>query len=75
MMSVDPGIYEPDWVAGMFMFFKTDRLHAIGGFSESYRLYYEDVDVCFRLRQSGGVVAVDNEVRVIHVGQRMQKIN
>ena len=72
-LSVDPGVYEPDWIAGMFMLFKTKRLRAINGFCESYRLYYEDVDVCFRLRQRGDFVAVVNKSRVVHIGQRASR--
>ena len=39
----------------------------IGGFDEGYRLHAEDLDLCRRARQSGGVVAIANEVEVLHV--------
>ena len=34
---------------------------------EGYRLHAEDLDLCRRVRQAGGVVAIANEVEVLHV--------
>lgn len=43
-------------------------LHArVGGFDAGYRLHMEDLDLCRRVRGAGGVVAVANEARVLHV--------
>src|SRR3546814_14706920 len=39
----------------------------IGGFDEGYRLHVEDLDLCRRAREAGAVVAVANDVRVVHV--------
>lgn len=62
--------FEPDWVAGMFMLFPVPVWKAIGGFDERYFLYYEDVDLCARLRLSGYRVVVDPRVFVIHKARR-----
>ena len=51
--------FSPDWVAGMFMLFTHDAFRAVGGFDERYFLYYEDVDICDRLR------AADYDVRLV----------
>ena len=41
-----------------------DRLH---GWDEGYRLHAEDLDLCRRARQAGAVVAIANDLKVLHV--------
>lgn len=43
----------PEWIAGMFMAFRSEVFQDLGGFDEKYFLYYEDVDLCWRLRKRG----------------------
>jgi GT2 family glycosyltransferase len=40
----------------------------LGGFDEGYFLHVEDVDLCWRVRQSGGVVLFHPTARVVHLG-------
>ncbi len=67
--------YFPDWVAGMFMLFRTGTLRSVGGFDERYFLYYEDVDLCARLRDLGLEVAVSTQVSVVHDARRESRRN
>lgn len=60
----------PDWVAGMFMVFGREPYAAVSGFDESYFLYYEDVDLCWRLRRAGYEVALLPAVHVVHDARR-----
>jgi len=60
----------PDWVAGMFMLFRAEVFENIGGFDERYHLYYEDVDICCRLRASGYDLQYCPEVKIKHHAQR-----
>ena len=60
----------PDWVGGMFMLFPRDIFKQLGGFDQRFFLYYEDVDLCARLRLQGYEVAVCPEARVIHHARR-----
>ncbi len=62
--------FSPDWVAGMFMLFHSKVFRELGGFDERYFLYYEDVDLCARLRLAGYDIKVDPQVRVVHDAQR-----
>lgn len=67
----DTGLmFYPDWVAGMFMLFRSLDYAAVGGFDENFFLYYEDVDICSRLWASGRRVVACPTVRVIHNAQR-----
>ena len=65
----DAPIY-PDWVGGMFMLFPRGIFERLGGFDERYFLYYEDVDICGRLRLLGYEVALCPQARVAHHAQR-----
>ncbi|MHC1745031.1 MAG: glycosyltransferase [Syntrophobacteraceae bacterium] len=60
----------PDWVAGMMMLFRAEAYEAVSGFDEAYHLYYEDVDICARLRIAGYKVALCPRVRVVHDARR-----
>jgi GT2 family glycosyltransferase len=64
---------EPDWVAGMFMLFRHEAFARVGGFDERYFLYYEDVDLCARLRLAGLTVVLEPAARVIHHAQRQSR--
>ncbi|SFB66805.1 hypothetical protein SAMN05216344_1016 [Polaromonas sp. OV174] len=60
----------PDWVGGMFMVFPHSIFERLGGFDERYFLYYEDVDICARLRLLGYDVVVCPLAKVTHHAQR-----
>ncbi len=42
-----------DWLSGACMLARRDALAAVGGFDERYFLYWEDADLCRRLRSRG----------------------
>ena len=60
----------PDWVAGMFMLFRSEIFAEMGGFDERYFLYYEDVELCRRLRRHGYDVRLDPTVTAVHDARR-----
>jgi GT2 family glycosyltransferase len=60
----------PDWVGGMFMLFARETFEAVGGFDERYHLYYEDVDICARVRMAGKTVVLCPTVEVVHDARR-----
>ena len=65
----------PDWVAGMFMVFRSELYRMVGGFDEGYFLYYEDADLCWRLRRKGYEVALLPAARVVHAARRTSHRN
>nr|MDP2190434.1 glycosyltransferase family 2 protein [Rhodoferax sp.] len=65
----DAPIY-PDWVGGMFMLFPRAVFESLGGFDQRYFLYYEDVDICARLRLLGYGVVLCPQAKVIHHARR-----
>lgn len=60
----------PDWVGGMCMLFARGKFEMLGGFDQRYFLYYEDVDICGRLRLLGYEVVLCPKAKVIHHAQR-----
>lgn len=70
----DVPIY-PDWVGGMFMLFPYGIFERLGGFDRRYFLYYEDVDLCARLRLLGFEVVICPQATVIHHAQRSSHRN
>jgi GT2 family glycosyltransferase len=64
-----------DWIGGMFMLFRSEVFRAIGGFDERFFLYYEDVDLCRRLRARGLATLYHPGVSVIHDARRASRRN
>ena len=69
----DRGPLEVDWLAGMFLLFRSDASRAVGGFDEAYFLYYEDVDICRRLRKAGKHAVYDPRAEVVHDARRASR--
>jgi GT2 family glycosyltransferase len=65
----------PDWLAGMFLLLRGDIFQKVGGFDEKFFLYYEDVDLCWRLRRDGFQVVQDRSVSVVHDARRESRRN
>ncbi|MGZ4519069.1 MAG: glycosyltransferase [Mycobacteriaceae bacterium] len=55
-------------VAGALMLIRCEDFVRLGGFDERYELYYDDVDLSRRARESGGSVLVLQEWGVHHGG-------
>jgi len=69
----DPSCVE--WVAGMFMLFKSHVFREIHGFDERYYVYVEDIDICTRVWSDQYKVVVNPSVAVIHDARRASRIN
>jgi N-acetylglucosaminyl-diphospho-decaprenol L-rhamnosyltransferase len=55
-----------DWVSGAFMLVRRLAYESVGGFDESYFMYVEDVDLCWRLRRAGWGVFYEPSAEVDH---------
>ena len=57
-----------DWVPGAFSILRPEAIARVGMFDPAFFLYYEEVDLCLRIRQAGYTVWYWPDVVVIHVG-------
>lgn len=63
-----------DWLSGACMLAKRSALQSVGGFDERYFLYWEDADLCRRLRARGYHVRyVPSAVAVHRVGHSSRR--
>ena len=64
----DAQVLQPvDIVSGALMLMPRALFDRIGGFDEGYRLHAEDMDLCRRARAEAALVAVANDIRVLHI--------
>jgi GT2 family glycosyltransferase len=56
-----------DAVNGAFMLARRDALDQVGWFDEGYWMYMEDLDLCYRLAQSGWFTWYEPSVTAMHV--------
>lgn len=57
----------PDWVSGVAMFIKKTTFDAIGGFDENFFMYFEDVDLCKRVKALGLNIKILSNIKVLHL--------
>ncbi len=56
------------WVLGAALGLRRTAFEAVGGFDETYHMYFEEVDLAYRLRKAGWETHFTPEARVVHVG-------
>ncbi|MDP2209679.1 MAG: glycosyltransferase family 2 protein [Bacteroidota bacterium] len=56
-----------DWITGASLFIKRKVFNEIGGFDEKYFMYFEDKDLCKRVRDLGYNVVYFPDVRIVHL--------
>lgn len=62
-----------DWVPGAFAILRRSVLETVGPFDEQFFLYYEEVDLCRRIRQAGHEIAYWPDMHVVHLGGESSK--
>ncbi len=63
-----PGVQEVEFVPLACALVRRSAFVAVGGLDEGYPFYFEDYDLCWRLRAAGWLTAVRWEARAVHVG-------
>jgi len=56
----------PDWVSGSLILIGRDQFDKIDGWDEDYWLYFEDADLCKKVKDNGGIVAMQCNPVIIH---------
>ena len=63
----DDEIYEIDCLTGAFMFIRKDALDEIGFLDETFFMYGEDIDLCYRIKQANWKIIYYGESRITHL--------
>ncbi len=61
---------EVDWLTGTCMMIRSESFRAVKGLDEGFFLYWEDADLCQRLRERGGRIVYVPGARVEHGAAR-----
>jgi GT2 family glycosyltransferase len=59
--------------SGCFILARGDLLKRLGGFDEQFFYYYEDLDLCRRIWESGYAIIYTPEVTITHLGAQSTK--
>lgn len=57
-----------DWQSGCCVMFRGDLLRQLNGFDPQFSYYYEEVDLCHRVRDAGYQVHFTPEATITHLG-------
>ncbi len=63
----DDGIYEIDCLTGAFMFMRKEALDEIGLLDETFFMYGEDIDLCYRIKKGGWKIVYYGESSITHL--------
>lgn len=61
------GATEVGWVSGAAFMVWRDVWERFGGLDTGYFMYFEETDLCHRIRESGGKVVVVPDARIVHL--------
>ena len=62
-----------DWIPGAFVFIPADVFARLGGFDERFFMYYEEVDLCRRMQQTGLKIYYWPKLKAMHIGGESAK--
>ncbi|MFY0603275.1 MAG: glycosyltransferase family 2 protein [Flavobacteriaceae bacterium] len=65
----------PDWVSGSVVFMSKEWYQEINGWNEDFWMYFEDVDICKRVKTANGKVALLQDAEIIHNHGGASRIN
>lgn len=72
LLEEDKGQYnttrEIFWATGACMFVRADTYHELNGFDEDYFAHMEEIDLCWRMKNTGHKIYVVPASTVFHVG-------
>jgi len=71
----DKTIVFPDWATGAVIFMSASWFKKVNGWNEKYWLYFEDVDICKKVIDQGGKVALLRSTSILHKHGGASRIN
>jgi len=65
---------EVDWVSGACMMVERNAFESVGGMDEQFFLYWEDADLCFRLKRAGRLTVYNPVGGITHLTSRSSSL-
>jgi N-acetylglucosaminyl-diphospho-decaprenol L-rhamnosyltransferase len=59
-----------DWIVGCTMIFDTKNINTKNYFDENFFLYFEEVDLCRRIKVKGGKIFCNSKLLITHLGHK-----
>lgn len=68
---------EADWLMGSCLMMRKDLFNKVGGFSSEFFMYFEDVDICYKIKKIGKKILYLPSARMIHAHEQasVKRIN
>lgn len=63
-------VYKVGWVSGACLFIEKKIFESVGGFTESYFLNYEDIDLCFKILKKDREIFYLPSLKCIHLDHK-----
>ena len=64
----DKKVREVGWLSAACLLVRRKALEEAGRFDENYFLYFEDIDLCCRMRHKGWTLQLCPQAQIIHIG-------
>jgi GT2 family glycosyltransferase len=68
-------VIKPDWVSGSVIMMNRKTFEQINGFDEDFWMYFEDTDLCKRVRNAGGDIAYFTDIKIQHDHGGSSRVN
>lgn len=68
-------LFYTDWATGSLIFISRVWFEKVNGWNEDYWLYFEDVDICKKIHNLNGKIAVTNQSTILHKHGGSSRIN
>ncbi|MGD0755492.1 MAG: glycosyltransferase family 2 protein [Bacteroidales bacterium] len=65
----------PDWVSGSVILIRRETFNRLCGFDEDFWMYFEDIDLCRRVRDNDGEIAFCRDITIEHNHGGSSRIN
>jgi N-acetylglucosaminyl-diphospho-decaprenol L-rhamnosyltransferase len=63
-----PALIKVDNVKGFAMFLNVEKISNVGFFDENFFLYFEEIDLCRRLKKNNENIYLDPKIKIFHEG-------
>jgi hypothetical protein len=68
-------VIKPDWVSGSVIMMNRKIFELVNGFDEDFWMYFEDTDLCKRVRNAGGEITYFTDIKIQHNHGGSSRVN